>query len=118
MWRAAGSIVAEKRDPVLDRGLDLAWLNLKINGTRFVPAHDIDNRMGGLLLRAKSENIAGLQLADLVVCPSADTSWARLTRKTGGSWKASSAAAPRGRSRVMARLPAKMNWGQPRYAVD
>ena len=64
-----GIIVAEKRDPVLDRGLDLAWLNLKINGTRFVQAHDIDNRMAGLALRAKSDNIAGLQLADLVVSP-------------------------------------------------
>lgn len=64
-----GYIVAEKRDPVLDRGLDLAWLNLKINGTRFVQAHDIDNRIGGLALRAKSDNIAGLQLADLVVSP-------------------------------------------------
>jgi hypothetical protein len=64
-----GIIVAEKRDPVLDRGLDLAWLNLKINGTRFVQAHDIDHRMAGLALRAKSDNIAGLQLADLVVSP-------------------------------------------------
>lgn len=64
-----GIIVAEKRDPVLDRGLDLAWLNLKINGTRYVQAHDIDNRMAGLALRAKSDNIAGLQLADLVVSP-------------------------------------------------
>lgn len=64
-----GYIVAEKRDPVLDRGLDLAWLNLKINGTRFMQAHDIDNRIGGLALRAKSDNIAGLQLADLVVSP-------------------------------------------------
>lgn len=64
-----GIIVAEKRDPVLDRGLDLAWLNLKITGTRYVQAHDIDNRIGGLLLRAKTDNIAGLQLADLVVSP-------------------------------------------------
>lgn len=64
-----GIIVAEKRDPVLDRGLDLAWLNLKINGTRFVQAHDIDNRMTNLALRAKVDNIAGLQLADLVVSP-------------------------------------------------
>ena len=64
-----GIIIAEKRDPVLDRELDLAWLSLKVSGTRFVQAHEIDYRMGGLLLRAKSENIAGLQLADLVVSP-------------------------------------------------
>ncbi|KAF0109472.1 MAG: hypothetical protein FD149_2830 [Rhodospirillaceae bacterium] len=31
-------IVAEKRDPTLDRELDLAWLNLKIQGTRFLGA--------------------------------------------------------------------------------
>lgn len=64
-----GVIVAEKRDPVLDRGLELAWLNLKINGTRFVQARDIDNRITSLALRAKADNIAGLQLADLVVSP-------------------------------------------------
>ena len=64
-----GIIVAEKRGPVLDRGLDLAWLNLKVGGTRFVQAHDIDDRIGNLVLRAKSDNIAGLQLADLVVSP-------------------------------------------------
>lgn len=64
-----GVIVAEKRDPVLDRELDLAWLNLKVSGTRFVQAKAIDNRISNLLLRAKSDNIAGLQLADLVVSP-------------------------------------------------
>lgn len=64
-----GLIVAEKRDPTLDRQLDLAWLNLKIQGTRFVQAHEIENRILGLNLRAKKDNIAGLQLADLVVSP-------------------------------------------------
>ncbi|MBW7835067.1 MAG: DUF3800 domain-containing protein [Sphingomonadales bacterium] len=64
-----GVIVAEKRDPTLDRELDLAWLNLKIQGTRFLQAHDIEDRILGLNLRAKKDNIAGLQLADLVVSP-------------------------------------------------
>jgi hypothetical protein len=64
-----GVIVAEKRDPTLDRELDLAWLNLKIQGTRFVQAKDIEARVLGLNLRAKTDNIAGLQLADLVVSP-------------------------------------------------
>lgn len=64
-----GVIVAEKRDPTLDRELDLAWLNLKIQGTRFLKARDIEDRMLGLNLRAKKDNIAGLQLADLVVTP-------------------------------------------------
>ena len=65
----SGVIVAEKRDPTLDRELDIAWLNLKIQGTRYVKAKDIESRVVGLNLRAKTENIAGLQLADLVVSP-------------------------------------------------
>lgn len=64
-----GLIVAEKRDPTLDRQLDLAWLNLKIQGTRYIQAHDIEDRILGLNLRAKKDNLAGLQLADLVVSP-------------------------------------------------
>lgn len=65
----SGVIVAEKRDPTLDRELDIAWLNLKVQGTRYVKARDIESRVVGLNLRAKTENIAGLQLADLVVSP-------------------------------------------------
>ena len=64
-----GVIVAEKREPTLDRQLDVAWLNLKIKGTRFLQAKAIGRRMLGLNLRDKSENLAGLQLADLVVTP-------------------------------------------------
>ncbi len=62
-------IVAEKRDPTLDRQLDVAWLNLKIKGTRFLQAKAVEKRLLGLNLRDKSENVAGLQLADLVVSP-------------------------------------------------
>lgn len=64
-----GVIVAEKRGPTLDRQLELAWLNLKIQGTRFLQASAIEDRIVGLNLRSKSQNIAGLQLADLVVSP-------------------------------------------------
>lgn len=64
-----GVIVAERRDPTLDRELDIAWLNLKVQGTRYIKAKDIENRIVGLNLRAKTANIAGLQLADLVVTP-------------------------------------------------
>jgi hypothetical protein len=64
-----GVIVAERRDPTLDREMDLAWLNLKIQGTRFLQAKAINDRIAGLNLRRKSDNIAGLQLADLVVSP-------------------------------------------------
>lgn len=64
-----GVIVAERRGATLDRELDIAWLNLKIQGTRFIKAKDIEKRIVGLNLRGKPENIAGLQLADLVVTP-------------------------------------------------
>jgi hypothetical protein len=66
---AGGEIVAEKRDPTLDHQLDLAWLNIKIQGTGFVQAKIIDERISGLYSRPKKANIAGLQLADLVVSP-------------------------------------------------
>jgi hypothetical protein len=66
---AGGLIVAERRDPTLDHELELAWLNLKIQGTRFMQAHQIEQRVLGLNLRGKADNIAGLQLADLVVTP-------------------------------------------------
>lgn len=64
-----GLIVAERRDPTLDHELDLAWLNLKIQGTRFMQATKIERRVLALNLRDKKANIAGLQLADLVVTP-------------------------------------------------
>jgi hypothetical protein len=67
--RGGGVIIAGRRDPTLDRQLDLAWLNLKIQGTRFMQAKTIDERIVGLNLRAKADNLAGLQLADLVVSP-------------------------------------------------
>lgn len=64
-----GLIVAERRDPTLDHELELAWLNLKIQGTRFMQARQIEDRILALNLREKKANIAGLQLADLVVTP-------------------------------------------------
>ena len=62
-------IIAERRGPTLDRELELAWLNLKIQGTRYIKAHEVESRVTALTLRPKTDNIAGLQLADLVVTP-------------------------------------------------
>lgn len=64
-----GQIIAEKRNPTLDNELDLAWLKLKISGTQFLQAVDITRRISQISLRDKKQNIAGLQLADLVVSP-------------------------------------------------
>jgi hypothetical protein len=66
---AGGIIEAEKRDPTLDNELELSWLNLKVQGTRYMQAHAIRERIERLSLRSKAENIPGLQLADLVVTP-------------------------------------------------
>lgn len=60
-----GVIVVERRGPTLDRELELAWLNLKIQGTQYMQASKIDRRILALHLRPKSDNLAGLQLADL-----------------------------------------------------
>lgn len=65
----SGLIVAEQRDGTLDRQIELAWLNLKIQGTKYINAHTLQQRISGLNLRGKKENLAGLQLADLVVSP-------------------------------------------------
>jgi hypothetical protein len=64
-----GAIIAERRGPTLDHQLELAWLNLKVQGTRFLQAKAIERRILGLNLRDKTDNVAGLQLADLVVTP-------------------------------------------------
>src|SRR6476661_6557747 len=56
---ATGLIVAEKRGPLLDRELDVAWLNLKIRGTDHVQAQRIEERIDALVSRHKRENIAG-----------------------------------------------------------
>ena len=64
-----GIVVAERRDPTLDRGLELAWSNLKVRGTRRLPGRTIEERISSLNLRNKKDNVAGLQLADLVVSP-------------------------------------------------
>ncbi len=64
-----GIIVAERRDPILDGQLELAWTNLKMQGTRYLRASQITDRIQSLNLRSKKESLASLQLADLVVSP-------------------------------------------------
>jgi hypothetical protein len=64
-----GLIVAEKRGSRLDRELDLAWLELKIKGTGYLSPSTIDRRIVGLETIEKKRNMAGLQLADLVISP-------------------------------------------------
>ncbi len=69
LGKGQGLIVAESRGPTLDNQLEIAWLNLKIQGTRFLRAAKLVKRISGLTLRDKTSGIAGLELADLVVSP-------------------------------------------------
>lgn len=64
-----GEIIAECRSAELDRQLVLAWENLKVYGTRYLRAAEIKRRIVSLTTRPKQDNVAGLQLADLVVSP-------------------------------------------------
>jgi len=65
----SGFICAEKRDGSLDHALMLEWERVRTEGTRFASASSIDSRIIGLDLRDKKPNLAGMQLADLVVTP-------------------------------------------------
>ncbi len=52
---SGGRIIAEKRNPIFDNQLELAWLNLKISGTRFLKAVDISSRISHLTLAGKDK---------------------------------------------------------------
>ena len=65
----SGKIVAEKRGETLDREVEDTWMILRTRGSRYVEANVIRESIRSLELRDKMENIAGLQLADLVVSP-------------------------------------------------
>ncbi len=68
--RDGGVIVAERRaSRPLDRALEQEWLNLRANGVEAISGSAVANRIPALSLRAKRDNIAGLQLADLVISP-------------------------------------------------
>ncbi len=67
--KAGGMILAEKREATLDANLEIAWLSLKVRGTDYLQPSQINERIIGLSLRSKTDNLAGLQLADLVVSP-------------------------------------------------
>lgn len=64
-----GKIIAEKRNANLDNQLELAWLNLKINGTENVKGSDIKEKIETLSMIPRLANEAGLQIADLVANP-------------------------------------------------
>lgn len=64
-----GLIIAEARNSILDNGLELAFLNLKVQGTSYVSASKVKKAIAQLSIKDKKENIAGLQIADLIASP-------------------------------------------------
>lgn len=65
-----GFICAEKRGPSLDRELMAAWEDIRsTTGTGYKAAVVVDARIVAFDLRDKKPNLAGLQLADLVITP-------------------------------------------------
>lgn len=64
-----GLIFAEKRRPDLDDELDRQWAKFCRYGCDFMRANDVERRVVDLSSKSKKLNLAGLQLADLVVSP-------------------------------------------------
>ena len=64
-----GIIIAESRGSQLDNEINLAFLGLKINGTRFLKPKDIAQRIDNLVIHRKEENVVGLQITDSLVSP-------------------------------------------------
>ena len=65
-----GVIIAESRGLELDKRLQMAWKHLKLVGTTFIKAKEIQKKLEpNLIIKPKKDNIAGLQLADLVATP-------------------------------------------------
>ena len=81
--RNGGMIVAESRDATLDQDLKYTWSSLRRPGAGYSGAEMIRDRISSLTLYAKKENIAGLQLADLVVSPIGRHIVGKPARRTG-----------------------------------
>lgn len=64
-----GQIIAESRDETLDNELRLAWMELRTSGTEYLSASEVRRHISELHIRDKKNNIAGLQIADMVVSP-------------------------------------------------
>jgi hypothetical protein len=64
-----GMVFAERRRLDIDEALDAQWKKFRESGTNYVRKDAVDKRIIDLSLKNKKLNIAGLQLADLVVSP-------------------------------------------------
>jgi hypothetical protein len=65
-----GKIVAESRNSVLDNQLEIAYLTSRVEGTNKVQAAEIKLKLeSSVAFKQKADNIAGLQIADMVASP-------------------------------------------------
>jgi hypothetical protein len=64
-----GIIIAEARDETLDNQLRLSWMELRTGGTKYLSAAEVRRHLGEIHIKNKANNIAGLQIADLIVSP-------------------------------------------------
>lgn len=64
-----GIIIVESRTENLNETLKLSWEKIKIQGTGTVQAVDVKKHIMEFNLRNKKDNLAGLQIADLIVSP-------------------------------------------------
>jgi len=69
---AVGDVMAESRGGREDRRLKDSFNRIWLEGTRYVPANQFAARLTSrqLKVKTKANNIAGLQLADLIAHPS------------------------------------------------
>lgn len=65
-----GGVVAESRNGILDNQLELSYLTARIEGTNKVQASELKQKLAGSVkFSRKADNVAGIQIADMVATP-------------------------------------------------
>ena len=84
---SGGIVIAERRGATLDRELELAWLNLKIQGTRYVKRTTWPKGFPASICAGKATTSLDFSWPTLSFRRSAAICWARPTSRIGGSLK-------------------------------
>ena len=64
-----GRIIAERRNPKLDKALEFHFNRLQVKGTQYLDPNEINKRIKSFELQFRKKNINGLQIADLIASP-------------------------------------------------
>ncbi len=65
-----GKIVAESRDSLLDNQLEIAYLSARVEGTNKVQPAELKLKLNSsITFVRKSDNVAGIEIADMVASP-------------------------------------------------